>query len=90
METQTRAAVARADKDINDAKIKKAMQKRAEEMVKERIERALTECRYFDCDALGLQNAFYKQSGKQYKFYGNKEDLLHNVQIKYKINTKIV
>lgn len=90
LETQTRAAVARADKDINDAKIKKAMQKRADEMVKERIESALTECRSFDCDALGLQNDFYKQCGKQYKFYGNKEDLLHNVQIKYKINTKIV
>ena len=90
LETKSKTSIYDNKRNVNEKEIKETLAKRAEQIMKEQIESALAESRKCGCDVLGIKNAFYKQCGKQYKFYGNKEDLLHKVQIKYKINTKIV
>ncbi|MBR2971237.1 MAG: hypothetical protein IKC48_05545 [Clostridia bacterium] len=77
------------DGEIKDEAME-ALRSRVEEIIIEQIEEAINQGIELGVDALGIENAFYKQCNSMYKIYGAQEDFVKKVQVDYKINIEIV
>lgn len=77
------------DGEIKDEAME-ALRGRVEEIIIEQIEEAINKGLELGVDALGIENAFYKQCNSMYKIYGAEDDFVKKVQVDYKISIEIV
>ncbi|MBE5730795.1 MAG: hypothetical protein E7350_02435 [Clostridiales bacterium] len=77
------------DGEIKDEAME-ALRSRVEEIIIDQIKEAINQGLELGVDALGIENAFYKQCNSMYKIYGAQEDFVKKVQVDYKINIEIV
>lgn len=90
LEVETGYVISKLGKYASEQAVKEALTKKAEEIIQSEIAETLSDCLDSGADALGIETAFYKQNGALYKFYGDKNQFVKNVQVEYKIKAEVV